>query len=87
MGAQEGGVHIPPGVWEGDQGKLPRGGDAWAEFWLSWKVREGVPGSKGTELSRAGACREATGGLAFRWRQGQHEATFTLKTLGSQGGN
>lgn len=81
-------VHIPAWVWERDQRRLPGGGDASAEFWLSWKVKKDVPGSKGTGVSRAGACAGKSqmvqcsdGAYCMRQGLGRHETRFS--SLGS----
>lgn len=87
-GAQGGVVRVPARVWEGNQGRLPGGGGAFAEFWLSWEVSEGILGSKGTEGSSAGVGAEkahmvrcSDGTCCMKQGLGQHEAG----ALGSHG--
>lgn len=89
LGAQGGVGHIPAGVWRGDQGRLPGGGGARAELWLSQELREGVPGGKGAWGTSAGKpqmvwCSAGT----YRRRQGQghHEARFVLRVRGARVG-
>lgn len=83
-------VHVLVGAWEGDQGRLPGGGGAFAEFWLSWEVSEGILGSRGTEESsaRVGAAkphlvRHSGGACCMKQCLGQYKARFTLRLLGS----